>query len=644
MNRFIILLFCLFLSVSQIGNVKAQEFQPHGLSEIPVLHEGRVKPLGTLARYLRKNLNGSEKGAEKFLAESLFNPAYAENLAVIKVSNPEIVSLLSLPVKPEKRYSYNQLSKALRAQRELILSLADLEPKEWTPAQKALMELQDKTFAYGDLLSALTLYLPLSVQLPMDGLPPELKPLAERDITFAEAKSFESFLRRYLEEVLERNGEDVTKYTETEQAVAYLSFSLMNLSQTGQKSSIFKVMPLKNEAAKNAQKLDWVSPWRYMFVSEHIEDGMEALELSKISALWQELALSYHKGDQTRWNHKVAELQNAYADITPRYNLIALEHQYNSIDPFYVSCLLYIISMIFIICASLGILPRGSIAASLGCILAGLFVHGGGVLARIMILGRPPVSTLYESIVFVGFVCVLYAFFMFAVRRQKIWLLMGALLGIIIHVLGFAHNQDGDSFLMLPAVLNTNFWLATHVITISIGYALCLMTSVLAHLYLFLLAAGPRLSAHPKWGAMVPHISKTHLPGLHHLALLSLLFAAVGTVLGGIWADQSWGRFWGWDPKENGALLIVLWLVWVLHGRISSSLSALSYVAGLAYLSVIVALSWFGVNLLSVGLHAYGFTDSAAYMLGGIIILETSLIAALFIAARLQFHKNQSMT
>ena len=108
----------------------------------------------------------------------------------------------------------------------------------------------------------------------------------------------------------------------------------------------------------------------------------------------------------------------------------------------------------------------------------------------------------------------------------------------------------------------------------------------------------------------------------------------MGTVLGGIWADQSWGRFWGWDPKENGALLIVLWLIWVLHGRVSGQLKQLAVLAGLAYLSVIVALSWFGVNLLSVGLHAYGFTDSAAYGLLGFIGLETFVIVLLAFKAR----------
>ena len=86
----------------------------------------------------------------------------------------------------------------------------------------------------------------------------------------------------------------------------------------------------------------------------------------------------------------------------------------------------------------------------------------------------------------------------------------------------------------------------------------------------------------------------------------------VGTVLGGIWADQSWGRFWGWDPKENGALLIVLWNALILHARWGGMVRDRG-VAILAILgNMITAWSWFGTNQLSVGLHAYGFDQTLA--------------------------------
>ena len=122
--------------------------------------------------------------------------------------------------------------------------------------------------------------------------------------------------------------------------------------------------------------------------------------------------------------------------------------------------------------------------------------------------------------------------------------------------------------------------------------------------------------------------------------LFAIIFSFIGTVLGGLWADDSWGRFWGWDPKENGALLIVLWLVWALHGRISGKMRMLGFLMTLSYLSVIPALSWFGVNLLSVGLHAYGFTDTAAYGLGGFMLFETLFMCGAFILIRWRKQKH----
>jgi cytochrome c biogenesis factor len=177
---------------------------------------------------------------------------------------------------------------------------------------------------------------------------------------------------------------------------------------------------------------------------------------------------------------------------------------------------------------------------------------------------------------------------------------------------------------MLDAVLNTNFWLATHVLVVTMGYGWCFLTAVIAHIQLIGAARLPQ------------PLNRDWTRPVHLHALIALLLVTIGTILGGIWADMSWGRFWGWDPKENGALLIVLWLLWLLHARLSRHVSALYYVAGMAFLSVIVMLSWFGVNLLSVGLHSYGFTSGVAAILFGFIFVQTVIIALLLIL----IHKN----
>ena len=148
------------------------------------------------------------------------------------------------------------------------------------------------------------------------------------------------------------------------------------------------------------------------------------------------------------------------------------------------------------------------------------------------------------------------------------------------------------------------------------GYGCCLMTSLLAHAWLIRTAMGKD--------------GRDLVTPVKILALIALLFTAVGTILGGIWADQSWGRFWGWDPKENGALLIVLWLIWVLHGQIGGHLKRSAFMAAMAGLSVVVALAWFGVNLLSVGLHSYGFITGVAAGLGAFCAFEALLIGFLW--------------
>ena len=141
--------------------------------------------------------------------------------------------------------------------------------------------------------------------------------------------------------------------------------------------------------------------------------------------------------------------------------------------------------------------------------------------------------------------------------------------------LGFVGN---DTMGTLVAVLNTNFWLGTHVLCITMGYGTCLIASLMAHYDLWMRAKQPHNLA----------FQKQSMRNLKIIVILSLLLTTIGTILGGIWADQSWGRFWGWDPKENGALLIVLWLAWIIHSKISNHLSDLGYVMGTAFLSVII--------------------------------------------------------
>jgi len=181
---------------------------------------------------------------------------------------------------------------------------------------------------------------------------------------------------------------------------------------------------------------------------------------------------------------------------------------------------------------------------------------------------------------------------------------------------------DGDTMEMMRAVLDTNFWLATHVTTITIGYSATLLAGFMG-LVLVLMGVLTR--------KLEPELYNKISGMIYGIVAFALLFSFVGTVLGGIWADQSWGRFWGWDPKENGALIIVLWNAIILHAR----WGGIARKRGIALLAIggniVTAWSWFGVNMLGVGLHSYGFTDKAFIGLMSFISVNLLVIMIGFI-------------
>ena len=181
-----------------------------------------------------------------------------------------------------------------------------------------------------------------------------------------------------------------------------------------------------------------------------------------------------------------------------------------------------------------------------------------------------------------------------------------------------AHHlaSDGDTMEMMRAVLDSNFWLATHVVTITIGYSGTFLAGALAIGLHAAQAACARIE---------PATSKVLLSMVYGVVCFALLFSFVGTVLGGIWADQSWGRFWGWDPKENGALLIVLWNAIILHARWGGYARERGIMVMAIFGNVITSLSWFGVNMLGIGLHSYGFMDKAFWALAVFIGSQLAL-------------------
>jgi ABC-type transport system involved in cytochrome c biogenesis permease subunit len=236
-----------------------------------------------------------------------------------------------------------------------------------------------------------------------------------------------------------------------------------------------------------------------------------------------------------------------------------------------------------------------------------LAIHTFALLARMYLQGRPPVTNLYSSAVFIGWGGVGLGLFLESIFRNGIGTAVASLIGggtaLIAHHLA---ESGGDTLEMMQAVLDTNFWLATHVTIITLGYATTLFAGLLGLLFIV-------------FGLFTSLLNQNLFRSLGQMIYGVLCFATllsfVGTVLGGIWADQSWGRFWGWDPKENGALLIVLMNSLILHARWGGMVKQRG-MAVLALVGNMVTLwSWFGTNQLGVGLHAYGFNSTLAFVL-----------------------------
>ncbi|NBW88125.1 MAG: cytochrome C biogenesis protein, partial [Planctomycetia bacterium] len=261
-------------------------------------------------------------------------------------------------------------------------------------------------------------------------------------------------------------------------------------------------------------------------------------------------------------------------------------------------------------------------------LLAVLVLHTFALAARIYITGRPPVVNLYSSAVFIGWACVLAGLTLEAISRRGIGNLVAAISGALTLMVAYGLDS-GDTMHVLQAVLDTQFWLSTHVITVTLGYGATFLAGLL----------GTCSIVQRIWSGLVHGDDAAALADdqrvqeeLHRMTYgvvcFALFFSFIGTVLGGLWADDSWGRFWGWDPKENGALMIVLWNAAVLHARWDRWIGPRGFAMFVIGGNIVTAWSWFGTNQLGIGLHSYGFTSGVLMLLGAFVVSQLLLLAA----------------
>ena len=384
-----------------------------------------------------------------------------------------------------------------------------------------------------------------------------------------------------------------------------------------------------------------------LFATQYAEAIKVREGVDPVILQYEDLAFAYSDQNVSEFNRLVNELY----DLTTKRagstaSTLSFEKTFNGFEPFYRSAIAYVV--IFIVAALSWLIPAIKRDSELVRTLRNsayyltiivLVCHTFGLAARMWIEGRPPVTNLYSSALFIGWASVLLCLGTEKYIRLVIASAMGALIGfsslVIAHSLSLdsSLNPTGDTMEMMRAVLDSNFWLATHVVIITIGYSTTYLAGFIGIAYVFF-HIGCIISGKPE-----NKLKKTLDSMIYGITCFSLLFSLVGTILGGIWADQSWGRFWGWDAKENGALLIVIWNALLLHARFSGIAKTRGLACIAIFGNVVTSWSWFGTNMLGVGLHSYGFMDKAFNYLMMFIISQMVIIGLAYIHPLFGFFK-----
>jgi len=345
---------------------------------------------------------------------------------------------------------------------------------------------------------------------------------------------------------------------------------------------------------------------------------------------WKQMLLSYASKDAAKFNETVDAYRKTLEAERPQdVKRAALESRFNHVDPFNKCKWLYLLA--FVLACSSWIGWRSPLNWGAWWLLVFTYViHTGALIVRIYLSGKAPVTNLYSSAVFIGwgaaFIGILLALILRKVIKNVVVMSLGSVIaataGFVTLQIAHVLAADGDTMEVLQAVLDTQFWLSTHVTCITMGYATTYVAGLVGIIFI-LMGVFTR--------SLTPDVSSILSRITYGVVCFATFFSFVGTVLGGLWADDSWGRFWGWDPKENGALMIVLWNSLLLHSRWGGLVRERG-IAVLAVLgNIVVSWSWFGVNQLGVGLHSYGFTSGITIALTAFAISQLAIVGCALI-------------
>jgi ABC-type transport system involved in cytochrome c biogenesis permease subunit len=581
---------------------------------LPVLSEGRVKPLDSVARSTLLLIQGrqrvvlpdnSEISPDEWLLDVFFSPEKSDTFRTFTVDNTDLLSLIGkseddlkirydstakqieaiLDIVPshQRRMAFNDIAPYL-AQIEAQEKLAEpVDPQSRTHFQSAVVQL------YGNL----SRYVRLRRALEPDG-----------------ATDFLGELLRLQDNLA--SGIDAVRAKEA--GKPHDEAKAQALIDEGQKfvgmaesTDLLAIPPADDEDVNTWHNAghELLGTFGKGFVSPSV------LAYAGMGYAWQ-------KNQPDKFAH-IVELYGSSLDrrFSKQVKKVRIESIFNAVEPFYACMLIYLTAFFF---AALSWLrwPEPARLSAWGLVALGWAIATAGIATRMWLEGRPPVTNLYSSALFIGWGSVALCLVLEWTYKNAIGSAAAGAIGFATLLIAHHLALAGDTLEMMRAVLDSNFWLATHVVVVTTGYASTFLAGMLAVIYILR-------------GLFTRTLDKATADSLarmvYGIVCFATLFSFVGTALGGIWADQSWGRFWGWDPKENGALIIVLWNALILHARWGGLVRQRGLICLAVFGNIVTSWSWFGTNMLGIGLHSYGFTEAAFWWLSAFIATQLALIA-----------------
>ena len=587
----VLLLGALYLASPLLRPTKS-DFDLDGFGRIPVVANGRTKPLDSVARNTLLLLQGRQRVVtpdgtsltpNAWLLDVFFRPDRADTYQHFEIVNPGLLDVFGLTIEDgdgKKRFSYRQLTPKLEELDRQAGLAEGVESAVRTPYQRAVVNLRNHVIFYQQLKHSLV--------------------MPDGSDFLAELLRLQDNLEAGIEAVRSReNGKPSNP--ELASFVMQMGSKFLRMDQIG---SLLVVPP-----APGAADTHWTKAGQALLGTfRNSSVNVHALTFAGLQRTWSQQNVEQFN---TLLAKQRAESESSYADVLKKTDA---EVRFNQAEPFYTSMTLYVLAFLLAVFSWLK-WPDALQRSAYYLILLAWVATTTGILMRMWIEGRPPVTNLYSSALFVGWGSVGLCLILEKIFRNGIGSVAAALTGFCTLVIAHHLSLTGDTLEMMRAVLDSNFWLATHVVVITIGYSATYLAGFLAIIYV-----GRGVFTRSLDQATADSLNRM----VYGITCFATLFSLVGTILGGIWADQSWGRFWGWDPKENGALIIVIWNAIILHARWGGLARTRGIMALAIFGNIVTSWSWFGTNMLGVGLHSYGFMDQAFVAL--VVFVASQLI------------------